>query len=71
MINYYRFSRRRVLSILVEEFHIAVFPVRVKYFQVTKTKASAAKSFRRTIASIRMDRNSVDAAQETVQHSNA
>ena len=40
MINYRRFGRRRLLSVQVSEFHMAVFPVRVKKFQVTKAKTS-------------------------------
>ncbi len=68
-INYRRFGRQRRLFIQVSEFHTAIFPVQVNNFQVTKAKTGTVKSFRRPIASIRVNRNPVDAACEIVQRS--
>ncbi len=67
MINYRRFGRSRVLSIRLDEFHTAVFPVRVKNFQVTKAKTGTTKSFRRPIASVHANLNPVDTACEIIQ----
>ncbi len=69
MINYRRFARRRLLSVQVSGFHTAVFPVRVKKFQVTKTKASEAKSPLRPIVSRRVNSHPVGAARELVTRS--
>ena len=70
-VNYRRFERRRVLSIQVEELHTAIFPVEVKYFQVTKTKTKTvkAKTVPRPTASIRANRRPVDAGCEMVPRS--
>ena len=66
-INYRRFGHQRLLFIQVSEFHTAIFPVRVNNFQVTNAKTGTAKPFRRPIASIRANRNPIEAAGQTVQ----
>ena len=70
-IEYRRFSRRRLLSIGVNEFHLAIFPVCINQVRVTKTKSVAAKLIRPPIAYIRLNPDRDGDARKMVQRSHA